>query len=68
MRSGSLKNVLQLCVLHGGVLSGCSFQLVESGDGLFKTSILKLNVTVEVELNCVTWGKELVESLGLTCF
>lgn len=33
---------------------------------LFKTFILKLNVTVEVRLNYVIWGKELVQRVGLT--
>lgn len=35
---------------------------------LFKTFVLKLNVTVEVQLNYVIWGKELVQNVGLTHF
>lgn len=35
---------------------------------LFKTFVLKLNVTVEVQVNYVIWGKELTQSVGLTHF
>lgn len=30
--------------------------------------ILKLNITLEVQLNYVIWGKDLVQSVGLTHF